>query len=200
MAEMRYAHQPDVLTHLKVKDDDAETVARLIRLENGLAASFDAKCGRTFGETTVPAQVRLATGYATDLLLLPTGIARIDEVEISDPLTGDSRILDAAEWLPWGSDGEGNTVGLLRTNGTWYGLRAGITGLWGDQDVEGLVPDDVREAMTTLVVKEHRRRTSSPSEQIGPDGLVVPAPSGWNDPTVQVAIIAHRVSRRRVGV
>lgn len=203
MPEMRYAYQPDVLAHLKVKEDDVDTIARLIRLENGLAAQFDHACGRTFGETTVAPQLRSVQGYASNLLLLPTGIGRIDEVEVSDPVASDSRILDAGEWLPWGYDDAGNTVGLLLTSSTlptWYGLQVGITGLWGDQDSEGLVPDDVREAMVTLLVKEFRRRTSSPSEQIGPDGMVVPAPSGWSDPTVKGAIAAHRVSRRKVGV
>lgn len=203
MPEMRYAHQPDVLTHLKVKEEDVETIERLVRLEHGLAAQFDHATGRRFGETTVAPQLRIVQGFATDLLMLPAGIARVDEVEISDPhyLTSSTRVLDASEWLLWGSDADGNALALLRTDGQWWtGLQIAVTGLWADQDVEGLVPDDVREAMTTLVVKEYRRRTSSPTDQIGPDGLVVPAPSGWNDPMVKTTIAHHRVVRRRVGV
>ena len=199
MAQMRYAHQPDVLTALRIGESDTAAIDQVVRLENGLAASFDHRCGRVFGETTVPALLRVATGYASDLLLLPAGLASVTSIEIHDPLTGSRRILTDDEWLLWGADAAGNAVGVLRINDTWAGLQVAVTGLWGDQDVEG-VPDDVREAMTTLTVKEYRRRTSSPTDTVGPDGMPMITPSGWNDPAVKEAIAAHRIARRGVGV
>lgn len=204
MAEMRYASQSNVLRDLKIAESDAVTIAEVVGIENGLATLFDHRCGRSFGETTVPAQMRIVQGYATDLLLLPTGIAQVDAVEVRDPVAAESRVLDAAEWVAWGSDANGNTIGLLLTGSDsltqWGGYQVGVTGLWGDQNIEGLVPDDVREALTTATIKEYRRRHSSYTDQIGPDGLAVPSPAGVNDPLFNETARHYRVSRRKAGV
>lgn len=199
---MRYAHQPDVLRHLKIRETDVETIDRLIRLEQGLADTFEYRTGRRFVDEEVAPVTRMVQGYGSDLLVLPIGVWRVDEIDVHAPQTGVRRILAPDEWLLWGEDATGAAVGILLVGTTWYGQVVAVTGLWADQDTVG-VPADVREALTMATVKEYRRITTSPNDQAGPSvaGLEpVPTPSGLNDPLFRAAINRHRVRRRKVGV
>lgn len=199
---MRYASQPDVLRHLKIRETDVETIDRLIRLEHGLADAFEHRTGRRFVEDDVAPVTRIVQGYDSDLLVLPVGVWRVDAVEVFEPVSGWRSVMDAADWLLWGEDARGAALGIRTPGGSWHGLTVGVTGLWADQDTVG-VPADVREALTMATVKEYRRITTSPNDQAGPSvaGLEpVPTPSGLNDPLFKAAIDRHRVRRRRVGV
>lgn len=194
---MRYAHQDDVLAHLRIEETDTDAIEPLVRLENGLADAFDGKVGRSFGETVEPS-TREVRGLSSEVLVIGAGIRSIAGIEVDGTWDGaawvDGVALGTEAWRPWAVSPDGVIYAIERLGGPYWTRTVRVTGVWADQP-DGTVPDDVREALTTLTVKEYRRRTSSPSEQIGPDGLMVPAPSGWNDPTVQAAIERHTVTR-----
>ena len=193
---MRYADQTDVLAHLKITDTNVTAVDRVTRLENALAEAFDRRIGRTFGTTPIP-EARTLDGHDSSVLVIATGIVSVSGVR------ADHGVWDGAAWTGFTDltadeyrltyrDVDGISYGLERTSGVaWIG-PVEVTGVWPDQGGAS-VPLDVAEAMTLLTVKEYRRLTSSPSEQVGPDGQIIVTPSGWNDPTVKAAIEAHRV-------
>lgn len=194
---MRYADEPDVLAHLRIEDSDTDAIEQVVRLENGLAEMFDGKVGRSFGET-VPPVTREVRGLSCEVLVIGEGIRSITGIEVDGAWNGtawtDGVTLGTDAWRVWAHAPDGVIYAIERLGGPYWQHTVRITGVWADQP-DGSVPADVREAMTTLTVKEYRRRTSSPSEQIGPDGLMIPAPSGWNDPTVQATIEHHIVTR-----
>lgn len=183
---MRYAHEPDVLHDLQIEPDDTDTIDRVVRLENALADAFDAKVGRRF-DTGPLTEMRVLVGRQSDLLILHSGVRSISTI-----MQG-TQPVDAEDWQYAFTTVEGISYGVQRTTGEWVGAVE-VTAQWADGPAAS-VPKDVRHALTLLTVKEYRRLTSSPTEQVGPDGMIVSTPSGWNDPTVKAAIEAHTLTR-----
>lgn len=195
---MRYATQDDVLAHLKISASDTAKVDRVTRLENALADAFDGKTGRAFGTAPTP-EARMIAGGESSVLVFPNGIVSVSGVK------ADNGVWDGTAWTGLTdltsdeyrltfTDIDGISYGLDRTSGVaWIG-PVEVTGVWPDQGAED-VPLDVAEAMTKLVVDEYRRLTSSPSDQVGPDGMTVQLPNGWKNPLVIAAIERHRVTR-----
>lgn len=183
---MRYAHEPDVLHDLQIEPDDTDTIDRVVRLENALADAFDAKVGRRF-DTGPLTEMRVMVGRQSDLLILHSGVRSISTI------THRGAVVPADEWSLAFTGVDGISYGVQRTEGEWVGAIE-VTAQWADGPAAS-VPEDVRHAITLLTVKEYRRMTSSPTEQVGPDGMIVSTPSGWNDPTVKAAIEAHTLTR-----
>ena len=195
---MRYATPDDVLAHLKIPASDTAKVDRVTRLENALAEAFDARTGRSFGVAPDP-QARRVDGREASGLVIQTGIVSVTGVR-ADNGTWDGAAfvgltdLVSDEYRLVYTDTDGISYGIERTSGVaWIG-PVEVTGVWPDQGTLS-VPADIAEAMTLLTVKEYRRLTSSPSEQVGPDGQIIPTPSGWKDPSVLAAIDAHTVTQ-----
>lgn len=193
---MRYADQDTVLAQLKVPATDTERIAQVVDLENGLADLFDDKVGRSFGGSATP-ESREVAAMPSPVLVIGNGIRSITSIEEGGTWEGASGwangdVLTPGDWRVWAQE-NGVIYAIERFVNDWSGVVR-ITGVWADQ-TGGSIPYDVREALTTLTVKEYRRRTSSPSDQVGPDGMAVPTPSGWSDPTVNAAIEHHIVAR-----
>lgn len=195
---MRYATPDDVLAHLKIPASDTAKVDRVTRLENALAEAFDAKTGRSFGVAPDP-QARMVDGRDSSVLVIQTGIVSVTGVR-ADNGTWDGAAfvgltdLVSDEYRLVYTDTDGISYGIERTTGVaWIG-PVEVTGVWPDQGTDD-VPADVAEAVTYLTVKQYRRLTASPSDQVGPDGMAVPTPHGWDDPLVVMALAAHTVTQ-----
>jgi hypothetical protein len=198
MAEMRYATTDDVLSHLKINASNTAVVDRVTRLENALADAFDAKTGRSFGVAPTP-EARMVDGRQSSVLVIQSGIVSVAGVK------ADNGVWDGAAWTGLTdlaadeyrltfTDVDGTSYGIERTTGVaWIG-PVEVTGVWPDQGTDD-VPADVAEAVTYLTVKQYRRLTASPSDQVGPDGMAVPTPHGWDDPLVVMALAAHTVTQ-----
>jgi hypothetical protein len=183
---MRYAREADVLHDLQIEPDDTATITRVVQIENALADAFTAKTGVVWISPTEPV-ARTFAGLHTDVMVIHQGVRDVTGITLRDTA------LTADDWTYTFLGDDGLAYGLYLESGYWHGPVT-ITGVWGDQGGDA-VPDDVAHALTVLTVKEYRRMTSSPTDQIGPDGFVVSAPSGWNDPTVKEAIAAHALTR-----
>ena len=187
---MRYADQTAVMASLKIKESDTAAMTRAMTVENGLASTFDGMTGRTFGVAPV-AETRTIRAGRGQVLILASGIRSVARVETGGTWDGttwrDSDVIAPQDYrLILTRDGV--SYGMT---GQWEGeLR--ITGIWGDQSAEA-VPADVREALTIATVKEYRRLSSSPQEMVGPDGMVVPTPSGLSDPQFKTAVERYRL-------
>lgn len=201
---MRYAHRDDVLAQLKLDPNNASDTAaieRVERLERALADTFDAKVGRSFGGELAPvAETRTAYGDDGAMLRLQPAALMIDTVAVGGTWDGaswaDETVLDADAWQPvW----RGSTViALIATDGVWSG-PVRVTATWTDQQAEG-VPDDVRSALTFLTVDQYRIETSSPTGEIGLNGLLVRPRNPWSYELVTTTIARHRVRRLKVGL
>lgn len=200
---MRYATEATVLAALKIdalklKDEAAALAAteRVTSLENGLAEALDGMIGRSFGEAPV-AVTRTIAGGNSPILVIHDGIRSVVQIETGGTWDGatwtDADTVDAKDYALWSMDPDGVAYSIRSYGADWEG-SVRVTGIFGDQPVEA-VPADIREAMTTLTVKEYRRVTSSPMDAVGPDGQVISTPSGWNDPTVKAAIDRYRLIR-----
>lgn len=194
---MRYADQTDVLTHLKIDAGNSTLVDRVTRLENALAEALDGKMGRSFGTAPTPV-ARLVGGGDSTVLVFTRGIVSVTAVR------ADNGAWDGTAWTGFTTlasdeyrlihtDPDGISYGLERANGAVWAGPVEVTGVWPDQGTAA-VPLDVAEAMTKLVVDEYRRLTSSPSDQVGPDGMTVQLPNGWKNPLVLAAIERHTVT------
>ena len=194
---MRYANQTDVLAQLEMGDDDAR-LDRLVRLENGLADTFDQKIGRSFG-VAPEAETRLIGQAQTGpRLILPVAIRSVTTVETNGSWDGaswaDSTVVDAADYrLALREGGDDRWWAIDSLAGAWPAIVR-ITGVWDDQP-QATVPDDVREALTFITCDEWRTRNASPAGEIGPEGLVIPVRNPWRFEAVQAAIERHRLVR-----
>lgn len=194
---MIYANQSDVLSDLQIDPNtDIDAVERVIRLENALVEAFNHKVGHSFGKDATP-QTRTIKGRNSSMLILHSGVVSIVAVTVDGKWDGFDytgvKEVDPENWVLAFITHDGIAYGLHRDNADWTG-PVHVTAVWADQGADD-VPEDVKNALTVLTVKEYRRSTSSPTDQIGPDGLMVSAPSGWSDPTVKEAINAHTLTR-----
>lgn len=209
---MRYANEADVLAQLRLTPASDE-YERLVRLENGLCDVFDHKTGTSFGTAPVaetrtvldrstgpwhwfgiPPRYMLGTVDTHNRLILSTPLRSLTGIETGGTWDGaawvDGTALTADEYRLTNATEQGSyAIDLMA--GVWGGVVR-ITGIWGDQ-VTASVPDDVREAVNILLVKQARRANSSESDVMGPDGMPVPTPHGWSDPLVKSAIDRHTV-------
>lgn len=191
---MRYATQDAVLAHLKIKADDTSAIERAVEVENGLAATFDGMIGRAFGVAPV-AETREVDGGRNSVLVVPSGIRTVERIEVAGTWDGtawlDGDVIDPTQYRTLMRSRDGLAYGIAGIDRYWDG-PVRVTGIWGDQVTE-TVPADVVEALTMATVKEYRRLTSSPQEMVGPDGLVIPTPSGLSDPQFKAAVERHRL-------
>ena len=219
---MRYANEADVLAQLRMNaSDDPEAVERVIRLENGLADTFDHKIGRSFG-TAATAETRtihvgpvagdwflfgwpVASWYTPFLgttshhLVLDVPIRSVTSITTGGTWDGsawdDTTALTADDYL-LANETEQGSYAIDHLSGTWGGL-VHITGIWGDQAITAAtvddVPDDVREAMTFLTIHEYHQESASQAGLIGPDGMAVPARNPWGFERVKSAIDRWRL-------
>lgn len=186
---MLYAHESQVLKHLEVDESDTETVNELADIERGLVTQFNHKIGRTFmpvgGDAPLPMS-RVVFGDRSDILILSDGIVSVQGVE------ADGEVIPADEYSLIMTTDTGS-YGLLSTRSHWFGPVT-VTGIWADQPYEP-VPADVRSVLTDLTIKAYRRRTASPTDQVGPDGMIVSTPDGWRDEAVKNAIADYGHTR-----
>lgn len=185
---MRYANENDVLTQLGMTRLDAG-YARLVRVENGLCNTFDAKTGRSFGVTPVPEWRTvnvLANGTYAWRIVLETPVRRVLAVEIDGVEVPDDRyhITNTVRGVSY----------MINLSAAFWGGDVRIRAIWADQP-EFDVPDDVREALTFLTVDTWRLQEASPSGLIGPEGMSVRPRNPWNFETVTTAIERHQVAR-----
>lgn len=192
---MRYADESDVLAHLKIAGTNTDAIARVTGLENGLADAFDAKIGRTFGTAPVAETRTVQAPGVSSVLVVPSGIRSITGIVTGGTWNGTAWIngttLTTDQYGLWLTGTDGVAYGVVSYIGDWYGAVR-ITGIWADQVTAG-VPNDIREAVTFLTVRQYRRLTASPSDMVGPEGMTVPTPHAWDDPMVQAAIERHRL-------
>ena len=196
---MDYADQDDVLAHLKLDPDNpdhADQIARVVRLENGIARAIEEKTGRVFGLTPV-AVARVVLGSVwSPRLVLHTGVRSVTSVEIDGEWDGtawqDGTVLEATDYVLAAVDRDGVAWALDRIDGGGWPASVRVTAVWGDQEVED-IPEDIREAATFLTVDEYRTREGSSTGVIGPDGMVVHTRNPWRFELVKTAIERHTV-------
>ena len=198
---MRYANPETVLAQLEITNPDQLVLDRLEGLENGLCDVFDQRIGHGFGEVPV-AQTRTIRTHRNPscTLVLLTPMRSIDAIAINGTWNGtvwdDETMLDAADYLPAIPAGDESVYwGIERLNGTWpIGSRVRVTGIWDDQPQTD-IPDDLREAVTFVLVDEWRARNASPAGEIGPEGLVVQVRNPWRWDLVTRTIAKYQVRK-----
>lgn len=183
--------------------DDA-LMDRLAAIDDEISRTIDLKCGRSFGGTAVE-ETRAVEPSGDVLLYLPTPIRSISAVAITGTIP---------ETLVVG-DGTSTTHQVTRAvatvNGEWRALRridgatfpfpglgwqqVEVTAVWADTAPGGTVPSEIVAAATFIVADEWRLRQSSPSGEIGPDGMTVRPRNPWKFTLVEEAIAKWRVAK-----
>lgn len=189
---MRYANQDDVLSQIQ-RTGSAPDLARIVRLENGVAEAIDELLGRTFGTPTPRTVAVTAMRYEAPIqtVMLPELVRSVDAVTI-DGTTVDPADYELAYRI---EDG----YRAVRFSAPVIG-KVAVTGIWESDPLDGPVPDLIREAATAITVDEYRVRNATPTGEIGLDGLVVPVRNIWRYTLVKQAIKRYRIYRPRVAV
>jgi hypothetical protein len=195
---MRYAVQADVLRDLKIKETDTAAIAEVVRIENAICANLDRKMGRSFG---TPSAVTVRIEARDSLtLLLPYPFRDVQSVTL------DGEVLAGTDWEPWFVGPDGATAIRLTSTAVWpwYGVVE-VSGIPYDAPIEVTtqadIPVDISVVAGLLTADHYRIAHSSPTNEMGPDGLVTGMTRNlWNYQIVKEAIRAHQVRRRKVAV
>lgn len=195
---MRYADRADLLDLLQLDPArHAAKIARLERIENGVADAIDAKVGHGFGVVPVPETRSLISRiYGSVVLSWPARsvVSLSIDGEVVDPLSYSVPDPDRNGYI-W-------QIRLRGLEPHWvlgYYCAVEVAAVWSDQPITD-VPDDIREAATFITADQYRALNASPVGEIGPEGLSVTIRNPWSFTTVKEAINRHRVHRARVGV
>lgn len=174
---MRYAVLADVLRDLKLsesKPEHASAIAEVIRIENAICLNLDRRMGRSFGVPSART-VKLIVQAVYPLLLLPYPFREVTSVTV------EGEVLDGAAWEPWmqGPD-DWSALRLTGSTSYWYGLIE-VTGISYDAPVEVTeVAIDISVAAGFLTAEQYRINHSSPTSEIGMEGLALPTRNPWN--------------------
>lgn len=183
-------------------DGDDDDITLLGEIDVEISRLFELKCGRVWGgsgSATAKTVDGAAAGWS-DVLMLPVPARSITSVAI----VGDSpETLASDDWVLWLGTREGDYKAIKRIDGGWFPRRNGIdrvtvTGVWSDTASGVSVPAEIQDACTFVVVETFRQRKSSPSGELGPDGLTIRPRNPWNYQNVIEAIDKYKAARPRV--
>lgn len=212
---MGYADLESAKAQLDLDDaepNDAADIALLVACDAAVAVTFEAKAGYDVAQSpiwgsgvTATATTRTINGepQGSDVLLLPIPARSISDVQIvgAEPVT-----FVGTEWVRWHIDPRGHCYAIRRTDG-YYWPRADnvsapwlssaltqveVEAIWANGPVGGAPPAIVVQACTFIVCDEFRMRKTSPSGQIGVEGLTLRPRNPWGFELVKEAIEAVR--------
>ncbi len=191
----RYANQSDVMHELEIDTSDPENdavIAQIERIEAGLASAFDHRVGREWGAVPVPSTRTIANGCTRGVMVFAKPARSIVSVSHGGSFDGSGWADETVE-TTWHErfNADGLIYGLERESGLWPS-RVRVEAIWAS-DTDLAVPEDVSYALTWLTIRQYRKMTASPMEMVGPDGMTVPTPDAWSDPTVKALIDKYRV-------
>lgn len=183
--------------------DDASDIDLLEAIDEEISRTLELKCGRVFGGVAAATAKTIdgaEAGYS-DILLLPVPVRSVTTVGI----VGDSaESLSSGDYVLWMPTREtGDYFALKRIDGGYWPRRSGInrvtvTAVWSDTAAGGTVPAEIVDAATFITVETFRQRKSSPTGEIGPDGLTFRPRNPWGFTVVTEAINRYKVAKARV--
>lgn len=183
-------------------DADDDDITLLGEIDEEMSRLFELKTGRIWGGTATPAAKTVdgpAAGYS-DILMLPVPVRSVTTVAI----TGDSpETLASDDWVLWQQTREGDYHAIKRIDGGWFPRRNGkdrvtVTGVWSDTASGATVPAEIAAACTFVVVETFRQKKSSPSGEVGPDGMTIRPRNPWNFEQVKESIAKYKAAKPRV--
>lgn len=184
----------------ETNDDDANDIALLAEIDEEISRTLGLKTGRKWGgtATTTARIVDRRSGSYGDILLLPSPVRSVSSVSI----IGDSpETVPSTDYVLWNVTKDGDAHALKRTlNGYWpiqdNGVdRVVVTAVWSDESSGEGAPQEIVDAATFVAVETFRQRKSSPTGEIGPDGLTMRPRNPWRFETVQEAIKKYENAR-----
>ena len=184
--------------------DDNARIGRLAQVDDEVSRLIDLKTGRSFGGTATPAarQVALPPTPWNRVLTLGRAIRSVSAIALTGPVT---ETLAPSDWmLCMGTEETGDWHAIERIDGgVWpargWGQVCTVTGLWSDQADGQPVPPEIVAAATFLACDEYRLRESSPTGEIGADGLAIRPRNPWNFQVVKLAVDTYAVAKSRAG-
>lgn len=183
-------------------DGDDDDITLLGEIDVEISRLFELKCGRVWGgsgSATAKTVDGAAAGWS-DVLMLPVPARSITSVAI----VGDAaETLTTDDWVAWLGTREGDYKAVKRIDGGVFPRRNGIdrvtvTAVWSDVASGATLPAEIQDACTFVVVETFRQRKSSPSGELGPDGLTIRPRNPWNYQNVIEAIDKYKAARPRV--
>lgn len=200
---MGYANLPAAMAQLGLSETDPdhnELIGRLAQVDDEVSRMIDLKTGRSFGGTlaSVARQVPLPHTAWNRVLVLPYAVRAVSVIALTGPY---AETLAPTDWaLCMGTEQTSDYHAVERIDGgTWpmrgYGQVCTVTGNWSDLSDGQVVPDEIIAAATFLTCDEWRLRESSPSGEIGADGLTIRPRNPWNYQVVKLAIDRYAVAR-----
>ena len=204
---MGYADLDSAIAQLGLSETDTDhnlLIGRLAQVDDEVSRMIDLKTGRSFGGTAsaVARQIPLPHSSGNRILTLPYAVRSVSAIALAGPWV---ETLTSVDWaLCMGTELTGDYHAIERIDhGTWpprgYGQTCTITGNWSDQSDGADVPDEIIAAATFLVCDEWRLRESSPSGEIGADGLTIRPRNPWNFQIVKLAIDRYSVAQSMAG-
>lgn len=184
--------------------DHNALIGRLAQVDDEVSRLIDLKTGRSFGGNagSLARQVPPPPSPWNRILSLPFAVRSVTAIELAGPVV---ETLAPGDWaLCIGTELTGDYHGIERIDGgVWpvagYGQIVTVTGLWSDQADGQPVPPEIVAAATFLACDEWRLRESSPSGEIGADGLTIRPRNPWNYQIVKLAIDRYRVATSQAG-
>lgn len=203
---MGYADLYGCMAQLGLSETDTDhnaLIGRLAQVDDEVARMIDLKTGRSFGGTAAPLarQVPLPPSPWCRVLSLPFAVRSVSAIALAGPV---AETLTSDDWaLCLGTEMTGDYHGIERIDGGWpvrgYGQTCTVTGVWSDQADGQDVPPEIVAAATFLTCDEWRLRESSPSGEIGADGLTIRPRNPWNYQIVKLAIDRYSVATSMAG-
>lgn len=204
---MGYADLDSAIAQLGLSETDTDhnlLIGRLAQVDDEVSRMIDLKTGRSFGGTAsaVARQIPLPHSSGNRILTLPYAVRSVSAIALAGPWV---ETLTVADWaLCMGTELTGDYHAIERIDGgTWpcrgYGQTCTVTGNWSDQSDGADVPDEIIAAATFLVCDEWRLRESSPSGEIGADGLTIRPRNPWAYQIVKLAIDRYSVAQSMAG-
>lgn len=204
---MGYSDLDAAMAQLDLSETDPDhnaLIGRLAQVDDEVSRLIDLKTGRSFGGTASPLarQVALPPSPWNRVLSLPFSVRSVAAIALAGPV---AETLDEEDWaLCLGTKFTGDYHGIERIDGgVWpvrgYGQTCTVTGIWSDQSDGQTVPAEIVAAATFLTCDEWRLRESSPTGEIGADGLTIRPRNPWNFSVVKLAIDRYSVAQSMAG-
>lgn len=179
--------------------DDADDITFLAGIDEEISRTFELKTGRKWGGTSTPTTrtVNHVQTAPSDLLLLHAPVRSVTSVVI---IGNSPETLPATDYMPWMVTGAGDAFALRRIANGYWPIQNGVdqvtvTGVWSDEASGEPAPGEIIDAVTFVVVETFRQRKSSPTGEIGPDGLTLRPRNPWVFITVMEAIKMYAVAK-----
>lgn len=204
---MGYCDLDSAMVQLGLSESDPDhnaLIGRLAQVDDEVARMIDLKTGRSFGGTAAPLarQVALPPSPWNRTLVLPFSVRSVTGIVLAGPI---AETLTSDMWaLCMGTELTGDYHAIERIDGgSWpcrgYGQTCMVTGVWSDQSDGQPVPAEIVAAATFLVCDEWRLRESSPTGEIGADGLTIRPRNPWAYQIVKLAIDRYSVAQSMAG-